>query len=374
MDALTWYHLVVFFGLLGFTANLGLNLLVFRRPPSHPSRQTAPLVSILIPARNEEHRLPACLDSLLAQDYPNLEWIVLDDNSTDATSAVVQTRMEQEPRLKLIQGEPLPDGWTGKSWACWQLAARAQGDLLLFTDADTWHHPSSVSAAVAELQHRRADLLSLWPRQRTGSWSEMLILPFVHVLILLFLPQWLPFKHRSLGVANGQFVLFRRTAYEAIGGHQTVRSHLVEDVALGREIKTRGFRLVNGDGSRLIQCRMYTRFSEVWEGFTKNLRAGFEDSVGSFVALGVVQVIFLLAPFGWLAAGWMLSSAWTPLVAAQVVLVLGLRGFLAIRYHQPAMSVPLHPVGQFLALCIAMNSWIQSSRGAVTWKGRVYRP
>ncbi|MFQ3670221.1 MAG: glycosyltransferase [Verrucomicrobiia bacterium] len=375
MDVFVWFHLGVLLGLVGFSANLVLNLRVFRRPRlARPGDSGVPLVSILIPARNEEHRLPACLDSLLAQDYPHLEWRVLDDHSTDGTGAVVRERMARQPGLTLMQGASLPEGWTGKSWACWQLAGSAQGQLLLFTDADTVHAPNSVSAAVAELEGRRADLLSLWPHQITGSWSEVLILPFVHVLILLFLPQWLPFRHRSLGVANGQFVLFRRSAYEAIGGHRTVRAHLVEDVALGREIKTRGFGLVNGDGTGLIRCRMYTCFAEVWEGFTKNLRAGFEDSVGSFVALGIIQVIFLLAPFAWLFVGLVWGASWLPVVVAQVVVILALRGFLAFRYRHPWVSVPLHPAGQFLALCIAMNSWIQSARGSVTWKGRTYRP
>lgn len=374
LDVLTWYQVMVLGGLLGFAGNFVVNLLVFRRPGAGGKRSGGPLVSVLVPARNEEKRLPACLDSLLAQDYPELEWIVLDDNSDDGTGAVVRERMKREERLRLVQGEPLPEGWTGKSWACWQLSKQARGEVLLFTDADTRHEAGSVSAAVRELERRRGDLLSLWPRQVTGSWSEVLILPFVHVLILLFLPQWLPFRHRSLGVANGQFMMFRREAYEAIGGHERVRGHLVEDVALGREIKVQGWRLVNGDGSRLVSCRMYTCFAEVWEGFTKNLRAGFEESVGSFVALGAVQVIFMLAPFGWLVAGWLWGAPWTAWVVGQVGLIWLLRWVLAVIYRQPWMSVLLHPLGQLLALSLAMNSWVQTARGAVRWKGRIYRP
>lgn len=368
------FHLFVLGGLLFFTLNLLLNLRVFRRPPLPQTLTNPSKVSILIPARNEELRLPPCLDSLLAQSYPNLEWIVLDDNSTDQTSHVVTQRMTAEPRLHLLKGAPLPEGWTGKSWACWQLSQHAQGDFLLFTDADTLHTPDSIASALTTMEKEKADLLSLWPRQITGSWSEMLILPFVHVLILLFLPQWLPFPHRSLGVANGQFVLFRRSAYQSIGGHEKVRNHLVEDVALGREIKTAGLRLLNQDGTRLVSCRMYSCFSEVWEGFTKNLRAGFEDSVASFIALGVVQVVFLLAPFLFLILGLLLQAAWWPLAAVQVFLILGLRAFLAWRYQHPPLSVLLHPIGQALALSIAMNSWIQSARGSVTWKGRTYKP
>lgn len=373
------YQLIVLGVLLLIALNCCLNILVFRRPKSAPIPDAgeAPLISILIPARNEENRLGPCLDSLFRQSYPDLEWIVMDDHSTDATADLVRARMAGEPRLRLAQSETLPQGWTGKAWACWQLSQKARGEILLFTDADTHHELNSVADAAAMLRQKKGDLLSLWPRQIAKTWSEILILPFVHVLILFYLPHWMPrfVKSRSLGVANGQFMMFTRGGYDAIGGHQKVHSHLVEDVALGREIKTSGLRLLNADGSRHVSCRMYENFSQVWEGFTKNLRAGFEDNVAGFVFMGLVQFIFLTGPFFCLDPEILgFSPRVLPVVLAQITLILALRIALALLYRQPLIGALLHPVGQMLALIIALNSWIQSARGRVTWKGRSYKP
>ena len=375
---MTAYFAVTTFLLLLLAANFLANLLVFRRPRPAPlpSGTTPPLVSILIPARNEETRLPACLDSLLAQDYPHLEWIVLDDHSTDQTARVVEARMEHEPRLRLVRGRDLPPGWTGKAWACHQLSLEARGDYLLFTDADTRHEPNALSAALGHLIRHRCGLLSLWPRQTAVTWSEQWVIPFVHVLILWFMPHWLKLRHRSLGAANGQFLLFRRSAYDAIHGHESVRSHLVEDVALGREILLGGHRLGNADGSRLVSCRMYESFGGIWEGFTKNLRAGFEDSLSGFIITGILIVTVLVLPFVWALAAW--AAAWPSWILhtalAQSALVLLLRWLLAVRVGQPRAVILLHPFAASLCMAIAFNSWIQTARGRVTWKGRTYTP
>jgi chlorobactene glucosyltransferase len=374
---MVWYHVIVLAGLLAMAGNVVLNLFLFRRPgPARPA-EGAPFVSILVPARNEEHRIRPCLESLLAQDYPSYEVCVLDDQSSDATAAVVREYQEQHPCLRLLSGEPLPEGWTGKARACAQLAREARGEHLLFTDADTMHDPAMLASAMEAARAWRADLLSLWPKQLTGSWSERLILPFVYVLLLMFMPHWMPGRHRSLGVANGQFLLFRKSAYEAVDGHGNarVRGHLVEDVALGREIKMRGFRLVNLDGCRLVSCRMYRNFPEVWEGFTKNLRAGFEDSLASFLFFAVVQMVFLLLPFFW--AGW---HAWNGeemllfLGLLQIGLIYAIRFFFAFRFESTWIGALGHPLGQLLAGIIAGNSWLQTSRGKVVWKGRAYKP
>lgn len=375
---MTAYFAVTTFLLLLLTANFLVNLLVFRRP--RPARlspnQTSPLVSILIPARNEETRLPDCLDSLLAQDYPHLEWIVLNDHSTDQTARVVETRRQREPRLRLIEGQDLPPGWTGKAWACHQLSREARGDYLLFTDADTRHEPQALSSALDHLLRHRYGLLSLWPRQIAVTWSERWVIPFVHVLILWFMPHWLKLRHRSLGAANGQFLLFRRDAYDAIHGHESVRSHLVEDVALGREILLGGHRLGNADGSHLVSCRMYESFGGIWEGFTKNLRAGFEDSLSGFIVTGILIVTLLILPFLWAFISWIAGwPAWiVQTTLAQAALVLLLRWLLAVRVGQPRTVILLHPLAATLCMAIALNSWIQTARGRVTWKGRTYTP
>ena len=252
---------------------------------------------------------PACA-RFLRQDYPNYEVLVLDDHSEDDTAAVVLGEVSRAKKViaaACSKGRPLPPGWTGKAWACHQLAAEARGEYLLFTDADTAHEPAALGAFLGHALDTDAALLSAWPRQVTGTWSEHAVIPLVYVLLLGALPHYLlrrlqrhpeyargasPASLRTLGAANGQYMLFRRDAYEAIGGHAAVRDHLVEDVALGRLVAARtaeGMRLINCDGSRLVRCRMYASFAEVWEGFTKNLRAAFAESAVPFWVFGALQ-------------------------------------------------------------------------------------
>ena len=390
------YHLGVSAFLLLVTINIGLNWRIFVAPRARPAEtwnRRAPLVSVLVPARNEASRIAPCLRSLLDQDYPDFEFIVVDDHSTDDTAAVVLAHgfsRESGGRARLIAGRPLPAGWTGKSWACHQLAAEARGEYLLFTDADTAHDLAALRALVGHALETDAALLSAWPRQVTASWSEHAVIPLVYVLLLGALPHYLlrrlqrhpsyargasAASLRTLGAANGQCMLFRRSSYDAIGGHAAVRDHLVEDVALGRLVAERtaaGMRLINCDGSRLITCRMYRTFREVWEGFTKNLRAAFAQSAAAFWLFGLVQFTGLFLPFVFACLPW-LSGRWWWLALAQAAWILLIRAALAVRYRTSWWGVCLHPVGQALSLLIGLNSWRLSARGGVTWKGRTYR-
>ena len=395
MNALLVYHLVVSAFLLLVTVQIILNwrLFIAPRPRRFEAEGTAPLVSVLIPARNEARRIDPCLRSLLAQDYPNYEIIVLDDHSEDETARVVLDHgfSRESPSARcLLEGLPLPSGWTGKSWACHQLAGAARGDYLLFTDADTVHEPASLGATLGYALDTDAALLSAWPQQVTGTWSERAVIPLVYVLLLGALPHYLLHrlqrrpeyargasrsKLETLGAANGQFMLFRRSAYEAIGGHAAVRDHLVEDVALGRRVAARtgeGLRLINCDGSRLVHCRMYTSFPEVWEGFTKNLRAAFAESSFSFWLFGVLQLCGLFLPFVFAVLP-TVSGRWWWVPVVQVGWVYGLRMTLAARFRTSWLGAFLHPVGQGLTLLIGLNSWRLSTQKGVTWKGRLYR-
>lgn len=384
-----WYHAVVFACLLWVLFCLAVNLTVFRSLRRVPPPTSGPRVSVLVPARNEENRLGPCLASLATQDYPDLEILILDDHSTDGTAKVALQHgvaPEDGPVGRLLSAEDLPPGWTGKAWACKQLADAASGDYLLFTDADTRHDPNVVSAAVAVAEKTGADLLSAWPRLMTHSWSEHLVIPLIHLLAVALYPHgpmallrrfpsfarripkpWL----RAMGAANGQFLLFRRDAYTAIGGHAAVKDHLVEDVALGRAVAERmgeGMRLVNWDGSTMSEVRMYARFAEVWEGFTKNLRAAFEGSLATFVCAGLFQVCCFLLPFFWLP----FAGPQAPLVWGQVAAIYAIRALMAWRLRTSWIGCLLHPVGEALAIAIALNSWRRTGRAGVTWKGRTY--
>ncbi len=387
-------HLVIVGILLIWLGTLLVNLCIFRRAPTRTAADLVdpPLVSILVPARDEEHRLAPCLDSLLAQDYPNREILVLDDHSTDRTGELVLARGFQESAagpLRLLRGTELPAGWTGKGWACWQLAQAARGEFILFTDADTWHPPSGLSTAVAQARAERIDLFSAWPEQITETWSERLIIPLIWLLIAVFMPHfwlWLPLRSPwfarkvprkamwSLGGSNGQYMLFRRASYFAIGGHEAVRDHLVEDVALGRRMAERfgdGLRLLNCDGANVVRCRMYRSFPELWEGFTKNIRAAFDTRVGAFVGFGLMQVVCFVLPF--FALPFAFGEAWWgKWVIAECALVWLMRIILTIRFSTSWLSCALHPVAHTLAVAIGLNSWRLSKKRGVTWKGRTY--
>ena len=310
------YHVVVLLGLLFALGMVLANVQCFGglRPAAPPAASDAPLVSILVPARNEALNIEACVSSLLVQDYPHCEVIVLDDHTEDGTSDIVRRlglREERDSRIicdrRVIAGEPLPAGWTGKGWACHQLSLAARGEYLFFTDADTAHAPGTVSATVAAARAYRADLVSAWPRLITISWGEQLVIPMILVLGMVIYPHWLvvalqryphlaarlpAFLRRSLGAANGQFMFFTRAGYDRIGGHAALHDHLVEDVALGRAVAAQvgeGMRLLNCDSLRFSTCRMYRSFGETWEGFTKNMRAAFEDSLAGFLVIGATQ-------------------------------------------------------------------------------------
>jgi len=377
--------------LLGLLANFTANLrFVCRLKPRARLANPAgcPLVSVLVPARNEEHRIEPCLRSLTGQDYPNLEIIVLDDQSDDATARIAQSlgfSAEAGARKRLRTGLPLPPGWTGKAWACQQLAEVARGEFLLFTDADTIHGRSCVSTAVAHAEDTRADLLSLWPFQITRTWSEILVIPLQFIAAAAVLPHWLlafaqrypavarllgPAQLRSLGAASGQFLLFRREGYFAFGGHRAVAGHLVEDVALAREITTRtenGFRLVSANGTHLVRCRMYNSFPEMWEGFTKNLHPLFEGDELLFLIAIASQALLFVWPF--VVVCWWRS----PALFVQWALIYGLRTAAARLYRSSLWSVLWHPIGYALGLLIAVNSYRCTSGRGVTWKGRRYR-
>jgi chlorobactene glucosyltransferase len=369
-----------------------VNMRLLRRPriPCPVDLAGVQDVSVLVPARNEQGRIRECLASLVAQQPPVREIILLDDRSTDRTAEIArELGFDGDPdsRLRLIRGAELPDGWVGKNWACHQLARSAAPDSahLLFTDADTIHGQGCVAAALAHARKVRADLLSLWPDQITGSWSEKLVIPLGYLLFMSFQPflllGWLqadPSRARrwgfgrawlaSLGVANGQFLLFRRESYLALGGHEALRDHLVEDIAFGRRVASRtgeGMRLVNADGIGLLKCRMYSDFAGVWEGFSKNLRPVFEESHHAFMLFGIVIFTLFLLPFLLLGSG--ICAAWIA-----VGLILLTRLVLTRRFRTSWFGFAAHPVAVTLALLIALNSWRLCLRRGIVWKGRVY--
>jgi chlorobactene glucosyltransferase len=376
------YQISIVCLLLIALANVVANLLVIPVLMEEEPPVLQPLVSVLIPARNEGHRIGKCLKSLLNQNYSNLEILVLDDQSEDDTAGVVINI--RGSHLRLIAGKTLPPGWVGKSWACQQLADEGRGEFFLFTDADTIHPPGTVSAVVSKQTATGADLLTVWPFQVTETWAEKLVIPLLYVVATAYVPHWFlvwcqRFRWlasriprdtmRALGAANGQFLFFRRSCYNLIGGHRFVYDDFVEDVALGREVAARtadGLKLVSCDGSQLMQCRMYQSLSEIWEGFTKNLRPVFKGNALGFVAVNLFQALVMVLPFALLC----FRPNWE--IISQIGLIYLIRLIVVVRFRTSWLSVILHPVGYAMALMIALDSLRKTSGSGVTWKGRVY--
>lgn len=333
-----------------------------------------PRVSILVPARDEARHIGPCVRSLLAQDYGAFEVIALDDGSTDGTGAILGALAQGDPRLRVLGGAAPPAGWTGKNWACHQLARAAGGELLLFTDADTRHDPRALGDAVAVLQAMDADLVSVLPRQELRTWGERLIVPIlpwslfsVYPAVLAARLPWPP-----LAMAVGQVMLFRAEAYRRIGGHAAVRTHVAEDVAFAKRLAAAGrrVRLVNGAGR--VTCRMYDGFGPAWEGLGRSLYDALGRRPVVFAAIWAWLGVAFLAPIAVVAA-WLPDAAAAPpptAALAAVALALVSWGLTARRFDLPILLVPAYPAIMAAALAVAAHSLILGLRGGATWKGR----
>jgi chlorobactene glucosyltransferase len=358
--------------LVAQVALLVWNLRVVRRPPARRWRTGAPRISVLVPARNEEASIAHCVDALLAQDYPNLEIIVLDDDSSDRTADVVRSR--RDPRLRLVTGAPLPDGWTGKNWACHQLAARARGDVLCFVDATTILSPDALSRASGELRASDLGLVSVLLRTDTGTVSEAVLMPIVNYGLLALLPAALVDQpaFRKEAIALGPFVMVTRVAYTAAGGHAAAPAHIVDDVQLARAVKESGHRIGLRNGTDFVHARWYTGFSEIWNGFSKNVYGGIGYRPGIALLTLFVVVPALLVPFLRLGAGVTTGGA-LAFPALQVGLILSMRAVTSRVGRDPLWSIPLHPVAITVWAGTLARSMVLAHTGReIEWKGRRY--
>ncbi len=347
---------------------------VTRHPsPAHPSPVT-PHLSLLIPARNEAANIGVTVGQLLAQATPGLEVLVLDDHSDDGTAAVALAAAAGAPNCRVLPGQPLPVGWMGKNWACHQLSQAAQGDSLIFTDADVRWQPGAVQAVLAMMAHEQADLLTVWPTQLTVTWGERLVVPLMALAVVGYLPIPLAHgvPHPLAAAANGQCLAFRRAAYDAVGGHAAVKGVIVEDIRLAQRIKAHGLQLRMADGAGLIQCRMYDGWRATIDGYSKNILAGHGNSVPFLLVSTLFHWAIFLWPWfwllfghGWPAPGW----PWWPL--ALVGAGITIRGITAWVTRQRVGDALLMPVSVLIMTWIAARAlWWRWRYGGVRWKGR----
>ena len=373
------YQIFILSLLLVFLGIVLRNLVDLHRLPEGRGGQSQ-MVSVLVPARNEEGHIAGCVRSLLGQDYGRFELIVLDDQSTDGTWAELQ-KLESVSagRLRYVKGEPLPEGWHGKAWACHQLAGLATGGLMLFTDADTRHRPEALRRAVAALEESGADMLSLTPSQEMNSFWEKLIIPLIYHILCSYLPVRLVTTNPSPAFcyAIGQFILFRRDAYLKIDGHRSVRRNLVEDVELCKMVKRKGGRVVAFDGTDVVSCRMYAGFKELWNGFSKNLFAGLGYSTPGLSVLIALMAMLYLAPYVFALSALYrgeLSPVLFWLPVAQIAVAMLSRTIIALKFRQPLWPGLLHGFSQLMLILIAINSFRLTVFGnGPVWKGRSYQ-
>ncbi|WP_261663401.1 glycosyltransferase family 2 protein [Deinococcus sp. Marseille-Q6407] len=351
---------------LGYTAYRAVTLAVNARRfprldrPHAPLRQR-PRVSLLTPARDEAHNVPKLLQGLLSQGAD--EVILLDDNSSDGTGDLARDLCRGVPGARVISGAPLPDGWSGKNWACQQLSQAASGEVLIFVDADVEWHAGALDAVLAELERSGADLLSCWPRQDVGSAGERLITPYIDLYLLTLLPypaMRLPLV--ATATAVGQVMVFRRSSYDAVGGHQLVQGDVLEDVLFAKRLKARGYRVLGALGGERIGVRMYQDYASSVNGYAKSwLPVHGNSRLLLSVALAGQFCVYTLP--------WMLDFP-----GARLLRVTGLLERSAVAWtagrRRPADLAEglLGPIGPLLQLPV----YHKAIRRKVKWKGRVY--
>lgn len=335
------------------------------------------MVSAIIPARNEEASIARAVTSIAAQAEVG-EVIVVDDQSTDRTSEILSELAARIPKLKILHGEALPPGWTGKNHAVATGAAVAKGDWLLFTDADTYHFMGSTRRALSDAVDHNAMLVSYSPEQEMDSFWERALIPFVYCrLAARYSFTSVSDPKRPDAAANGQFLMVFRDVYRAVGGHAAVAAEVLEDVALARNVKRAGFPIYFTAPKGVVRTRMYRSFGALWEGWTKNLYPLLGGDWRSMI--GELRIFSWLAAIAW-APTWVYLAkpfgASARLGLAQVLVVLAALhltyGAVLVRNHFPIRNIGYFVPGACLFNLALTVSWWKSTRGSVVWKGRTY--
>lgn len=346
---------------------------------SLPSVSERPGVSVLIPARNEEQSLGACLQAVLKSEFVNLEVLVWDDGSTDQTAAIVEEFAKADPRVKLFHGVGLPAGWNGKQHACWQLSQVAHQPLLLFIDADVRLTPDAIWRLVAEKRESQAALLSAFPYQETVSLWEQLLIPLMHFVLLGYLPieRMRLSSDPAYAAGCGQLFLTAREEYLQAGTHAAIRQSRHDGVKLPRAYRSAGLKTDICDGSTIARCRMYHNGRQVRAGLLKNAVEGIAQPklIGPFTVLliGGSVMPFLMATWGatlqW--TGWSLSIWGWGFVVLGILLAWYPRWQCAIQFKQSLLGAVLHPLGVFLFVILQWIALWNYLRGRkVAWRGR----
>ena len=355
-------YTVVLFYMLRFcvaTVNIIFSPVLKKRTP-----QSTPLVSVLIPARNEEANIGNILNDLIKQSYLNIEVVVFNDQSTDNTAGLVKSFSETNKRFRLVESTGLPNGWLGKNNACHNLARNASGDYFLFLDADVRILPGVIESSLAQMQKHRLKLLSIFPKQIMKTTGEKITVPVMNSILLSLLPMVLTRKSSrpSLAAANGQFMLFEKETYLEIQPHEKVKKHPVEDILIARMYKSEGLKMQCMTGNETISCRMYQGFDDAIQGFAKNVAEFFGGShLAAFLywlfgTFGIFVVLFFLPPV---------------FIITTLVMAIALKIFVSVASKQSVWQNLFLAIPQQLLMGgIVFLSYLNKKQKKNQWKGR----
>ena len=395
---LLWSHVI---GVIGFYIVLWLRTAPAKedlakegtsKPKNPAPPKGRPLVSVIMPARNEERNIRRSITSLLEQDYANFEVIVVDDGSTDATPRILEEIAQSHPRGSLLfvlrLRDNLPPGWAGKPHAIYCGTQEAHGDWLLLTDADTWHAPGALNYAVHKAVDEQVDLLSLASRQELPGFWERVVMPMAYLGIMMqYPPRQVNDPRSPVAIANGQFILIRRAVYDELGGYARpeLRDTLLDDRDLAQVVKGQGYHLRLFDGRELVHVRMYRNLRETWRGWRKNAFLGSRGGLAFTIATLIGLPMVAIAPFLLPVLVWTLNRfpafRQQPIAPSEVALatLLELSPLLAYRFWvDKELDVPwyyavTHPLaGAIFEGIIAQSAWRVLTRKGLDWSGRQY--
>lgn len=355
-----------------FLLVLRLDNLSERNERASPAKEEKPLVSVIVPCRNEAEDITGCIESILSQDYPNLQVIAVDGNSTDGTWEKLQSYGD---RIAALREEKVPEGWTGKNWGAYTGYVKAEGDYILFTDADMVFGKGLVTQSVETIQDEDVGMLTLGPEMKMKSFWERAVLPlFAQVVMLLFLPQLMNMDIPGWSMANGQFMLTRRDDYERAGTHRGIRGIILEDVGLARAFRRSGLKVRFYWAGGMLATRMYSSLDEMKEGIVRDIQGSIGNGYGFYVFDILYLLLTFFPPYAMIAYAVLLNQM--PLLAIAIISL----AFVILRMmifqvgtKSPAWYSIIYPVPvafYLYAVCSAMARAITGK--PVTWKGRHY--
>jgi len=371
LDSELIFHFLMFIPLLIVLITTTINAIFgpfLNRIKIVSSEKELPLISLLIPARNEERNIAKAIECAINQTYENLEILILDDNSSDRTAEIVENYEKKNPQIKLIKNtqEP-PAGWLGKPRACDILQSEAKGEILIFTDADNRFEADAIAKSYFAIKKYHLDMLSVFPQQLVNTYWEKLIVPMIDVFLYSFYFLWSGyyFKSPALAAANGQWIAVKAKSYRKVGGHSAVKDKIIEDQKLCILFKENGFKILTFAGKGIIFGEMYSTFSEIYSGLSKNLSALVANNLAvlflivSFMLWGVIAgLIFAIQGELWLAL----------ISFASMILWRTIHSFSF--GYSVLFSAIFHIPSSVFFFIIGLNSLLKAGKGKLEWKGR----